>query len=350
MTVCASLAGRISAVLFSLLVLALLLQSPGVFADELLMRDGSHLVGKVVKREQEILEFKTSFAGVINVKWSEVVELKSDKPMKLLLSGDRILKTQQIHVSDKELTVFGAAGEPDQEIEQGVIEYINPEPWRTGEGYKFTGLANLAFQRERGNTDKDELDMDGNLVWRSQRRRFKAFGELERDHNNNKKTTDDWNIDGAYNHFLTGKWYSGANMGFEHDSFADLDLRSKLGPIMGYQWFEGKQMNLSTEAGPIYVNERFIEADNNDYIGAGWWINFDRYLFGDFMQFYHRQVGLWNLTTTENLVWDAWTGLRFPLILGLVASTEMKVEYDSSVSGDTKEVDTTFKLKLGYQW
>jgi len=50
------------------------------------------------------------------------------------------------------------------------------------------------------------------------------------------------------------------------------------------------------------------------------------------------------------VLWDTWTGLRFPLILGLIASTELKIEYDSGAAPGTDEVDTTYTLKLGYQW
>ncbi len=38
------------------------------------------------------------------------------------------------------------------------------------------------------------------------------------------------------------------------------------------------------------------------------------------------------------------------LILGLVASTEIKVEYDSGAADDADDTDTTYSLKLGYQW
>ena len=39
----------------------------GALADQLLMRDGSTLVGKVVKQENNTLHFETSFAGTIQV-------------------------------------------------------------------------------------------------------------------------------------------------------------------------------------------------------------------------------------------------------------------------------------------
>ena len=68
------------------------------------------------------------------------------------------------------------------------------------------------------------------------------------------------------------------------------------------------------------------------------------------MQFYHRHTGLWSMDDTGDLVWNTWTGLRFPLHWGFVASTEMQVEYDSGAAKNKDEVDTTYTLKLGYMW
>ena len=79
-------------------------------------------------------------------------------------------------------------------------------------------------------------------------------------------------------------------------------------------------------------------------------IYFDKYLFGEFMQVYHRQGGLWSMDDTSDLVWNTWTGLRFPLVLGFVASTEMQVEYDSGAADEADDLDTTYSLKLGYAW
>ncbi len=65
-----------------------LLPGQQAWADELLMKDGSRLIGEVVKRENGTLEFKTSYAGVIKVKWDEVAELHADEPMKLMLDDE----------------------------------------------------------------------------------------------------------------------------------------------------------------------------------------------------------------------------------------------------------------------
>lgn len=332
------------------LTLALLLLATPAGADEIIMRDGSRLLGSVVKGEGATLGFKTSFAGVINIKWDQIAEINSEKPMEFLLSDDTIVSGTHVTNNVDELVLEGTSGQPSQTIAQNEIAVINPESWRKGEGYKISGLVNFAFSRDRGNTDKDEIDVDGDLTWRRKHDRFTAFGELERDRNNNKTTTDNWKLEGQYNYFVTKKWYWGGFGRLEHDKFADLDLRTSVGPLVGYQWFESKEINLRTSAGFSYVNENFISQSDDHYGAFAWGINFDKYLWDDFMQFYHRQTGFWNLKDTNDVVWDTWTGLRFPLVLGLVASTEMQVEYDSGAAKGAKDVDTTYSLKLGYQW
>jgi len=321
-------------------------------ADELLMRDGSRLLGKVVKREGGTLEFKTSYAGVIKVKWDEVSELHADEPMTLMLKDESTLTAQHIKNTEAGILLDDniEADQSTESLAQSELEYINPDPWRTGEGYKLDGHINFALSKERGNTDKDEIDADADLTWRFLDDRLRMFGEFERDRNDNKKTKDQWKLSNSYDHFLTKKWYAGAFLAFEHDQFADLNLRTIIGPKMGYQWFESKEMNLSTEVGPMYTHEDFDNDPDDDYLALGWGINFDRYVFGEFMQFYHRQTGLWSMDDTGNVVWNTWTGFRFPLVLGVVASTEMQVEYDSGAADDADDLDTTYTLKLGYAW
>ena len=333
-------------------LIATLIPLHNALSDELIMKDGSNVIGEIINREGNTLDFKTSFAGVIKVQWDQVSELHADKPMTIMLQDEQLLSAQHIKSSDTGVILYEGA-EPDMtepSLAQSELAFINPDPWRTGEGYKLDGHINFALEKKRGNTDKDEIDVDGDLIWRFKDDRVTLYGELEYDKDNNQKTEDKWKVNSAYNHFFSKKWFAGAYLGLEHDYFADLELRTTIGPGAGYQWFESKEMNLRTEIGPIYVDEDFINDEDDSYGALGWGINFDKYLLGDFMQFYHRQNGLWNLEDTSNVVWNTWTGLRFPLVLGLVASTEMKVEYDSGAADDADESDTTYNLKLGYQW
>ncbi len=339
----------------ALYTLTALLFAHSTSADELLLRDGSRILGTVKKKEGSTLEFKTSFAGTIEVNWDQVSELRTDQPTQVLLSNDEVISASVFKNSTDSTTLQSGPDSPPHTLSPPEVAFINPEPWRLGQGFKFSGRVNFALESERGNTDEDEIDIDGDLLWRRKRDRFILMGELEHDKVNGTTTTDDWKLNGKYDYFVTKKRYYGALLFAEADDFAELTLRVGGGPGVGYQFFESEELNLSVETGLMRVFEDFKTQDDDRYWGAGWMINFDKYvlprLFKSYnLQFYHLNRGLWNLNDTGDVVWDTWTGLRFPLILGLVASTELKVEYDSGAAPGADDLDTTYRLKLGYQW
>jgi hypothetical protein len=308
-----------------------------------------------MKKEGNTLEFKTSFAGTLQVKWDQVRSLKTQRPAQVLLSND-VLISGRVFTNEADHTIVQTGtGAAERTLPAGDVALINPEPWRVGKGFRFTGRVNFALESERGNTDEDEIDLDGDLLWRRKHDRFTLRGELEHDKTDGRTTADDWKLNGKYDYFVTRKRYYGALLFAEADDFAELRLRVGGGPGVGYQFFETEPLNLSVESGLIRVYEDFKTQDNDRYWGAGWQVNFDKYvlpeLFGSYhLQLYHLQRGLWNLYDTSDVILDTWTGMRFPLILGLVASTELKVEYDSGAAPGADELDTTYTLKLGYQW
>jgi putative salt-induced outer membrane protein YdiY len=327
-----------------------------VSADELRLRDGSRIFGTIVKKDNGVLEFKTSYAGTIKIKWTEIEEMKADKPFKVMLKNDEILMATAIRNTEDVVTLeTGTQVEPAPvELAQSDIAFIKPEAWRLGNGHKFSGHANLAFERDRGNTDTNELDIDFDLTYRRLKDRFVAYGELERDRDNNRDkdrlTADNWMLTGRYHHFITKKWFIGGSVSLDADYKADRELRAIAGPLVGYQFFESTPMNLRTEVGIVGVHEEFKNQSDNNYMAGAWDINFDKYLFDEFMQFYHRQTGILSFEDATDLIWNSWTGFRFPLVYGFVASTELQIEYDGGAAKDADDLDTTYLLKLGYAW
>ena len=97
------------------------------------------------------------------------------------------------------------------------------------------------------------------------------------------------------------------------------------------------------------MKENYYSAENDEYAALGWQLNFDRFIT-DSIQFYHRHTGLLSMEDTKDFAWDSWTGLRFPIYAGIVASTEIKIEYDGGAQEDVDKTDTTYSVKLGYRW
>jgi len=327
----------------------MLLAGFSTMADELIMKDGSRLMGKVVKEDGGVIDFETSYAGVIKVKWQEVSEVIADEPITILLKNGETREATNAKPVVEGIVITDGSGTPET-LATDEVAYVNPEPWRLGKGMRWTGNINVDLNYERGNSDKDEYHGDWTTTFRWRDDRLKFYGDYEREKSNNVLTDDNWRINGRYDHFVTEKLFYGGTLGMEHDRPADLQRRTIVGPLVGYEFYESTAMNLDVAGGPMYVNEEFYAADNRDYFALGWSVDFDRYLIPGRMQFYHRHRGLLEPGDTDNLVWDAWTGFRFPIYAGIVATTEVLIEYDGGAPDGVDDTDTTYNIKLGYQW
>ena len=328
---------------------ATMLAGFSVMSDELIMKDGSRLMGKVVKEDDGVVDFETSYAGTIKVKWTEVNEVIADESITILLKNKETREATNVKNTDAGIVLADDSGVTET-LSPDEIDYVNPEPWRVGKGMKWSGKINVDLDYERGNSDKDEYHGDWETTFRWRDDRLKFYGDYEREKSNDVLTDDNWRINGRYDHFVTQKFFYGATLGMEHDRPADLQRRTIVGPLIGYEFYESTAMNLDVAGGPMYVNEEFYVDDNRDYLALGWAVDFDRFLISERMQFYHRHRGLLEPGDTDNLVWDAWTGFRFPIYAGIVATTEVLVEYDGGAPDGVDNTDTTYNLKLGYQW
>jgi len=325
---------------------ALLLLATALPADEVLLKNGDRITGEVVKSEDDSLIVTTSYAGDLTIKMSEIRKVVTKETM-ILLSDERLL-----HVNELDLSK-----EPDTDAD---LIIVNPEPWIYGEGYKLKGIVNLAVELKEGNTNSDEFDLEGNFELRRQHDRFRLAGEFEFDKaagvisKNKQWLVGNWDYfpeDDARWGFNAKRWYYGLTASLERDELADLRLRAVFGPHVGYQFFESKAMNLLLEGGPAYTHEDFTDDDSDrNYGAAAWSLNFDRYLFDEFTQFYHKQTGLLEIGGNNKLVHKSWTGFRFPLVGGFIASAEIKLDYDGEPAEGKDELDTTYNFKLGYSW
>ncbi|MEZ5542653.1 MAG: DUF481 domain-containing protein [Pseudomonadota bacterium] len=332
-----------------LILLLLCTLSLPLQADELVLKDGSRLVGEVVRQRDGVLEFKTGFAGVINVQWDQVADLRVEKPVDVYLNSKELLQATAVSNSDG-VTVIESAGLPAREVDSQMLASINPEAWERGDGYKFSGLVNAGLELQSGNTEQEKIALDGAMKIRRLHDRLNLVAQYQKDKSDSVTTAKNWLLHNKYDYFVTDKLYYGGSLNFEQDRFADLQLRTALGPHVGYQFFESKQMNLSADIGLMYVMDKYYVAADDEYPALGWNIDFDRMLLADRIQFYHNQNGRFELGEADNVVVDTWTGFRFPLVAGILASIEAQISYDGGAPAGVDKVDTIYRAKLGYQW
>ncbi|MBU0614393.1 hypothetical protein KJ766_03890, partial [Patescibacteria group bacterium] len=75
----------LSIIFFHLLLTACLFLSCAT-GDEILLKNGDQISGKIIKKEGEKIYINTSYAGEIAILWKEVTSITTDEPIEILLS------------------------------------------------------------------------------------------------------------------------------------------------------------------------------------------------------------------------------------------------------------------------
>jgi hypothetical protein len=320
-------------------------------ADELLMKNGSRLIGTLVSAEDGMVLFDTPFAGEIRIRKGNIERITTDNPVTLLMDDGTAYRDRRIISTERGTTVMGEDTHPVFFL-PAEIGFVNPHPWRLGEGYLWTGSAAVAVQFERGNSQTDQWNGTGVSVWRSLQDRYTLRGEFQTDEANSERSAENWRLGGKYDRFLSGNSndYLGARLRFEHDRFADLDLRTIAGPHVGRQFFEASLLSLSGELGPVWVDERFDAAGHDDWPGLMWAFEAATDVVGFGTTLYARHDGILNIDKPEDTLLNTTLGIRLPVIFGVETGFEARWEYNGGAVENVDSLGETYNLRMGFAW
>jgi hypothetical protein len=319
-------------------------------ADELLMKNGSRLIGKLVSASESEVIFDTPFAGQLKVQQANIVSVVADQKVTLMMKDGTVFRDKQIVSRDQRMLVMATRQQPVV-FDVADMALVNPEPWRIGDGYKWFGQVNSALAMERGNTDTDELDIDFESIWRSLEDRYTLRGAWELDETNGVENKDASKLRGKYDRFSARKPddYLGFQLALEQDKFADLNLRTTVGPYLGRQYFDTPALTMHAELGLVFVEEDYNEAPDDDYWGANWEVRLGTDLIPD-TEFYVHADGIINFSHLDRQLVNTTIGIGLPIIYGLKAGAEIKYEYNGGAVEDVDTLDETYQLKFGYSW
>jgi putative salt-induced outer membrane protein YdiY len=331
-----------------ILVLTISLMGLGTaMSDEIRLKNGDRLSGQVVTMEGGKLVFKTSYAGNITINWTDVVVLVTDSSLNVVLSDDTSLRGTSTPAEEGNMILETKTIEGAVSVHLAEVKAINIQP---PPAVKLTARVNVGINVTKGNTENQTYHLDGEAVARTVKSRYTVGGQFNRESAENKQTANNALGYMRYDYFLTKKWYLNTNASFEHDKFQDLNLRTTVGAGLGYQFLESDLTNLSLAAGPAYVNEDYQDEKDNSYAAGQWSLNFDRYLFEKFIQFFHNHSGFVGLEDLNNTFIRSQTGLRIPFYKQFNLTGQYNLDWNNSPAPGRKSVDQQYILSLGYQY
>jgi putative salt-induced outer membrane protein YdiY len=133
------------------------------------------------------------------------------------------------------------------------------------------------------------------------------------------------------------------------DEFKDLNLRTVVGPGIGYQVWDNPNKSLGLEAGVSYFSEDRIEAEDNQWItgrlaGNLMWKLFEPISFTDYLVIYpsFEDFGEYQLRNEAALI--------SPLTSGWSLKLTNIVEHDSNPPVDVEKSDIYWLLGLAYDF
>jgi len=253
-------------------------------ADEVHLKNGNLLSGKLVSVVDGKLELETDYAGKLTIDWGQVERISTDQPLTVVLNdGSTLTGTIRPSTASGRMELSTPSLSDPTVVEFANVKALNPpvEP-----AIRLSGRINVGLNKSSGNTDSESGHADAEFVARSEKNRFTVGGSYNRREDDNRKTEDNATGHLKHDYFLTRQIYWYVNGMLETDEFKDINLRTTAGTGLGYQFFEGEDMNLSVEAGPSYVNTDYDQEEDQDSAAGRWAVRFDRFFFEKLFQYY----------------------------------------------------------------
>lgn len=326
-------------------------------ADRLFMKNGDKLTGTIQAYTNGSVEIKTSY-GALRVPTEQLGGVAANDPavQKAILAEMAAIKARQEDAMKK----IAAATPPNQ------VPPSTPQPQTSPEkvtkapeqkkdehglwGAKWSGNANLGAGLTSGNSDTSSIKADAELKARWEKQRVKLSADYNREKDSGNITVNNRSAGVEHDYFFAPKWFVGSKAAFEQDDIADLDLRTDLSTGLGYQMFEQDDLNLSIVAGPGYQREKFNTGITNSKMTANWRLDYNQKFFDDSFRLFHKHQLNAPIDDFNAFLLQSKSGVSVPLRKGVIASGEVDFDWDNAPAAGTKKQDTTYSLKLGYEW
>ncbi len=313
------------------------------FADKILMKNGDRFQGTVNKVEGGILTFSTGYADALPLKISEIKKIQTEQPVTIHLINGKILRGRILPAKPDRIKVQAPSGRGYALIDWKDVKAVNPPPEKWKVSVSFGG------SRDSGNTDRFSASLGAEA-----KRKFNT-DQFEIRFRSNYSEADDQvtarNTFGAtkFSHFLTPKWFSYLGLEFLSDTFRDLNLRTTVGPGLGYQIWDDDTKSLSLEGGYSYFYENRRDSPNNTYSTSRIAANFSykiipRLVFTDQVVIFPSLENYGEYTLRNEASLNSELGKGWKLKLSNI------IEQNTDPGPDVQETDVHWILALGYDF
>jgi len=237
--------------------------APAVLADQITLKNGDRLTGKIVKSDGKTIVLHTEFAGDVTVDFKAVTQVTSDKPLRVTTSDKKTL-LGPISTSDGKIEVStkgeGTVGVPLANVTSigDQAEYEKLAHPRLLNGWN--GGVNLGFSLARGNSETSNLALAINAVRPTLNDKTSIYlSSIDTKNDLATPSTVANLVTGGlrYDHNVNPRIFGFVGADFMSNALQDLDLRSVYGGGLGYHAIKSDATILDFLAGLNYTHETY---------------------------------------------------------------------------------------------
>jgi len=311
-------------------------------ADEITLKNGDRLTGKVVDLVGGKLRVDTGHSGIVAVDWGQVASVKTDGKIKVKLATGEVVEGALAPGQDGKLKIDSGGAGP-LEITPDRVKAFNEPP------VSWHGSVDVAARTTDGNTHTSSMLIaaDALRATESDRLFFKAvfrYGETQ-------NVITERNGFGLvkYDYLFTEKIYGFVSGEVLSDRFKDLTLRTVLAAGAGYIFLKSPEMDFWGDAGLAYVDNDLKEGEDESHVGGR-------------ISAHARRVLPFGFEAVDDLVylpnfedsgdWQLRNDLAVTTALGQgwTLKAGMITEYDNDPPTDRRKYDDIYYVGLGYRF
>jgi len=333
-----------------LTVLCVLAYSATVFADEVYLKNGDRLSGKIVRLTEGKLVLQSKVAGEVTVSLADIRTFSSDEPVEVHLKDGTVLRQPVAAAEPNEFALKTAAPLQPQKFPLAQVASINPPP---APKPRWTGSISGSIGVTTGNTEAKSLSGSVSLARRSEQDRTTADADVaqvsqtDRDTGESDTTENWWRFRGQYDYFFTKKLFGFVNGRYEKDEIARLERRVVVGGGAGYQWIETNITTFSTNLGVASVFEKYkFQGDTNNQLSLQAGYVFSHQL-GKNTKFLHDLTYYPSFEDFSDYFLTSTAELRTNLTKTMFANFKVIFNYDATPALDRGSTDTKYLLGVG---
>ncbi len=329
-------------VLLSGIFLTLFSYTGGALADRVVLENGDTLTGTVEKVMDGKLTLKTDYSGPIEIQVSKVKKIYTDNAAEVHLSSGEILKGKIQTKDDGQVIVEKSAERETASVDLHKVTSVNPPPPK-----EWSGSINLGGNIQTGNTDRRGATVAAQAVRKTEKDRLRLQYLFNYAQEEGKTTTRNQYGEAEYDYFFTKQLYAYGAVELLNDKFKDYQLRTIVGPGIGYQIWDDPIKSLSFDAGLSYENISRYEGEDDSVLTARLGGAF-RYKFFDFIVFSDRLLFYPSLGHGGDFILRNEAALTAPLGARWALRFANIIDYDSNPPETVKKTDVQWILSLQY--